>query len=177
MKKYDATILVVEGDEYERAFMGRAFRKLGVKGPVQLLSSGDEAIAYMKGEGRYADRKEYAYPSFVLTALKMPHGDGFSVLAFLKRNPEWAVIPTVVLSHSASHAEVKKAYRLGASSFHTKPGAQDDFLKLLSILHQYWMTCEVPEVDDDGKQLPTHSEDSTGEGSADPAAASRSKPS
>jgi hypothetical protein len=98
------------------------------------------------------------------------------VLAFLKRNPEWAVIPTVVLSGSASHAEVKKAYRLGASSFHTKPGAQDDFLKL-SILHQYWTTCEVPEVDDSGKQLPTQSEDTIGEGSADPAGTSRSKPS
>jgi CheY-like chemotaxis protein len=177
MKKYDATILVVEADEYERAFMERAFRQLGVKGPVQLLSSGDEAIAYMKGEGRYADRQKYAYPSFVLTALRMPHGDGFSVLAFLKRNPEWAVIPTVVLSGSASHAEVKKAYRLGASSYHRKPVGQDDFLKLLSILHQYWMTCEVPEVDDAGKQLPTHGEDSIGEGSADPAATSRSKPS
>jgi DNA-binding NarL/FixJ family response regulator len=98
-------------------------------------------------------------------------------LAFLKRNPEWAVIPTVVLSGSANPAEVKKAYRLGASSFHTKPVAQDDFLKLLSILHQYWMTCEVPEVDNDGKQLPTHGEDNIGEGSGEPATTSRSRPS
>src|SRR5436190_21083311 len=108
MKKYHATILVVEGDADERMFMERAFRKLGIDSPIQLVSSGDEAIAYMKGEGRYADRKQYAYPSFILTDLKMSHGDGFAVLAFLKRNPDWAIIPTVVLSGSASPEEIKK---------------------------------------------------------------------
>ena len=173
MKKYDATILVVEADEYERAFMERAFRQLGVKGPVQLLSSGDEAIAYMKGEGQYADRQKYAYPSFVLTDLRMSHGDGFAVLEFLKRNPDWAIIPTVVLSGSAIPEEINKAYRLGASSFHTKPLAQDDLLKLLSILHEYWMTCDVPEVDVDGKLLPIFSQDSMGERSPEPASGSK----
>ena len=174
MKKYHATILVVEGDADERMFMERAFRKLGIDSPIQLVSSGDEAIAYMKGEGRYADRKQYAYPSFILTDLKMSHGDGFAVLAFLKRNPDWAIIPTVVLSGSASPEEIKKAYRLGASSFHTKPNAHDDLVKLLSTLHEYWMTCEVPEVDEHGKQLPIYSQANMGDRS--PAPPSGSKP-
>lgn len=163
MKKYHETILVVEGDADERMLMERAFRKLGIESPIQLVGSGDEAIAYMKGEGRYADRREYAYPSFVLTELRMAHGDGFAVLAFLKRNPEWAVIPTVVLSASVSPEDIKKAYQLGASSFHIKPISNDDLVKLFSTIHEYWMTCEVPEVDVHGKQLPTDCQDNLGE--------------
>lgn len=173
MKKYDATILIVDGDADERMFMERAFRNLGIKSPIQLLSSGDEAISYMKGEGRYADRQKYAYPSFILTDLKMAHGDGFAVLAFLKRNPDWVIIPTVVFSGSASPADIKKAYRLGASSFHTKPVAHSDLVKLLSTLHEYWMTCDVPEVDVQGKQLPTYGQDNMGERSPEPASGSK----
>ncbi|HLY74676.1 MAG TPA: response regulator, partial [Planctomycetota bacterium] len=150
MKKYHDTILIVEGDADERMFMKRAFQKLRIKSPIQVVGSGNEAIAYMKGEGRYADRKEYAYPSFILTDLKMANGDGFAVLAFLNRNPDWAIIPTVVLSGTASPEDIKKAYRLGASSFHVKPMAYDDLVKLLSTLHEYWMSCEVPEVDEHG---------------------------
>ena len=64
--------------------------------PIQIVDNGLEAIAYMMGEGKYADRKTYAYPTFVITDLKMPQADGFSVLEFLKGNPEWAIIPTIV---------------------------------------------------------------------------------
>ena len=171
MKKYNATILVVDGDASDRMFMERAFRRLGIKGAIHLVSSGDEAISYMKGEGRYADRLEYPYPTFILTDLKMTQGDGFSVLAFLKRNPDWAIIPTVVLSASVSPDDIKKAYQLGASSFHNKPVSNEELAKLLATLHGYWTTCEVPEVDVNGKQVSTGARpDSVGEWSPTPAA-------
>jgi len=134
-----------------------------VEGPIHLVESGEEAIAYMKGEGRYSDRLRFAYPSFVITDLKMPRGDGFSVLEFLKRNPAWAIIPTVVLSASDDSDDIKKSYMLGASSFHCKPIEFDSLVKLLSVVHNYWMTCEVPEVDLTGKQLETESEGKLGE--------------
>src|SRR5687767_3902960 len=98
MRKYYATILVADDNESDRLFIERGFRQIGVEGPIHLVRSGDEAIAYMKGEGLYSDRGRFAYPSFVMTDLKMPQGDGFAVLDFLKRNPAWAIIPTVVLS-------------------------------------------------------------------------------
>ena len=163
MRKYHATILVAEDNPDDRQFIELGFRKIGVKGPIHLVGSGDEAIAYMKGEGRYSDRNQFAYPSFVITDLKMPQGDGFAVLAFLKRNPAWAIIPTVVLSASADPDDIKKSYMLGASSFHCKPHALDGLVNLLSMVHDYWMTCEVPEVDMTGKQVETHSKGKLGE--------------
>ncbi len=177
MKKYNATILVVDGDANDRMFMERAFRSLGIKGAIHLVASGDEAISYMKGDGRYSDRLKYPYPTFVLTDLKMTHGDGFAVLAFLKRNPDWAIIPTVVISASVGPDDIKKAYQLGASSFHNKPASHEALTKLLATLHEYWMTCEVPEVDVNGKQVPTGSrQDSVGEWSPRPAVAPGTQP-
>jgi CheY-like chemotaxis protein len=163
MRKYNATILIAEDNPDDRFMIERGFRKIGLQGPLHLVVDGAEAIAYMKGEGRYADRSQFAYPSFVITDLKMPRADGFAVLDFLKRNPAWAIIPTVVLSASADPDDIKKAYMLGASSFHCKPAGLDGLTKLLSVVHDYWMTCEVPEVDVTGKQLPTESDGKLGE--------------
>jgi CheY-like chemotaxis protein len=117
----------------------------------------------MMGEGKYADRKKYEYPTFIMTDLKMPNGDGFDVLNHLKRNPMWAIIPTVVLSASQEPDDIKKAYLLGASSYHVKPLSPDKMSEQLAVLNAYWLTCEVPAVDITGKKLPTDSRGKLGE--------------
>lgn len=60
MKKYHATILVVEDDPNDQVFIERAFRKIGVTDPIQVVGDGAEAIAYMMGEGKYSDREKFA---------------------------------------------------------------------------------------------------------------------
>jgi CheY-like chemotaxis protein len=163
MKKYHATILVVEDDQNDQFLIERAFRTIGVTDPIQIAGDGAEAISYMMGEGKFADRKKYAYPTFIITDLKMPKADGFAVLEFLKSNPEWKVIPTIVLSASADVDDIKKAYMLGASSYHVKPGTNEELRNQLAVINAYWMTCQVPEVDVTGKQLPTDSKGKLGE--------------
>jgi CheY-like chemotaxis protein len=127
------------------------------------LSDGVEAIAYMMGEGKYADRSKFAYPTFIMTDLKMPRKDGFAILEFLKSNPEWAVIPTIVFSASCDTDDIKKAYMLGASSYHVKPRTHGALMHQMLVLHSYWMTCEVPEVDSTGRQVRTESHGKLGE--------------
>jgi len=163
MKKYHSTILVVDDDRNDLILIENAFRAIGVKDPIHMVNGGREAIDYMTGEGIYADRNLYAYPTFITTDLKMPAVDGFAVLEHLKDHPQWAVIPTVVLTSSRDLDDIKKAYMLGASSYHVKPGSLEDLRRLLKVLHDYWMTCEVPQVDITGRQLHTDSEGKLGE--------------
>ena len=155
--------MVVDDDPSDLMLIERAFRAIGVKDPIHTINGGLEAIAYMMGEGKYSDRSEYAYPTFITTDLKMPGADGFAVLEHLKNNPEWAVIPTVVLTGSADLDDIKKAYMLGASSYHVKPSSPDGLRNILRALNNYWLTCEVPEVDSTGRQLRTDSAGKLGE--------------
>ena len=157
MKKPNATILIVDDDADFLTFVERAFRQNGVTSPIHRVHDGAEAIAYMMGEGKYADRKTYEYPTFIMTDLKMPKADGFAVLEHLKSNPEWAIIPTVVFSSSSDLDDIKKCYMLGASSYHVKPLSMVELREHLDILHKYWMTCETPEVDSSGRQKRTES--------------------
>ena len=155
--------MVVEDDPNDRFLIERAFRAVGVRDTIQLLADGAEAIAYLVGEGKYADRIKFPYPTFVITDLKMPRADGFAVLEFLKGNPEWAVIPTIVLSASHDLDDIKKSYALGANSYHVKPRSQNELRTQLGVIYAYWKTCEVPQVDISGKQLATNSAGKLGE--------------
>lgn len=163
MKNYYNTILIVEDDPNDQLLIQQAFRANGVTGALSVVADGVEAIAYLKGEGQYADREKFPYPTFIMTDLKMPRSDGFNVLEHLKGNPEWAIIPTVVFTASGDLDDIKKSYMLGASSYHIKPNNYPQLREQLKVLHDYWMTCEVPEIDITGKRLITESKGKLGE--------------
>jgi CheY-like chemotaxis protein len=87
MKATKFTVLLVEDDDDQRAFLRAAFQSFASHYRIQTLASGNEAIAYLKGEGKYSDRAQFEFPSYIITDLKMVPGDGFDVLEFIKRNP------------------------------------------------------------------------------------------
>ena len=151
MKTYQTAILVVEDDANDQELIKVAFGGLGL------------TIAYLMGDGKYSEPTEYPYPSFIITDLKMPRASGFEVLEHLKANPAFAIIPTVVLTASTDPDDIKKSYALGASSYHVKPHTLAELSSLIKVLHDYWMICEVPEVNAAGKQLPTDPKGQLGE--------------
>jgi CheY-like chemotaxis protein len=163
VKKYQSTIMIVDDNPTDLFLIGKVFREVSGTDPIHKITGGQEAIDYMMGKGKYSDRGTYAYPTFITIDLKMPGVDGFGVLEHLKKNPDWAIIPTVILSSSRDLDDIKKAYMLGASSYHVKPSSVDGLREQLKVLHDYWMTCEVPEVDTTGRQVPTKSDGKLGE--------------
>ncbi len=163
MKNYHSTIVVIDDDPNDLILIEKAFRSIGVKEPIHTLNGGAEAIAYMMGEGKYSDRTVFEYPTFITTDLKMPGIDGFAVLEHLRSHPECAVTPTVVLTASRDLDDIKRAYLLGATSYHVKPNSLAGLCQQLKVLHDYWVTCEVPQVDRTGRQLPTNSIGKLGE--------------
>ena len=163
MRHSHPTILIAEDNDDDMFLIERAFKQLGATYQLQPVNDGEEAVQYMMGEGKYADRVAFPYPNFVITDLKMPRKDGLGVLDFLKKNPEWAIIPTVVFSGSCNDDDIKKSYMLGASSYHVKPSGSDAMLHLIRALHTYWTTCEVPATDSTGRRLRTKSTGQLGE--------------
>jgi CheY-like chemotaxis protein len=156
-------LLIVDDDESDRYLLKRAFEKLNVGYRIQPLENGGEALAFIKGEGIYSDRKAYPFPSFILTDLKMPGGDGFDILFYLKEHPEILIVPVVMLSGSDHPDDVRQAYLLGASSFIVKPHGIDALEGIVQKLHYYWSECEVPLVDESGHAVLTDSKGKVGE--------------
>ena len=140
-------ILAVDDDPNHLMFLDAAFKFIGASSKVQTVCGGEEAMAYLNGDGDFADRARYPYPDVLLVDLKMPGLDGFTVLEFLRKKPRSSVIRTVVLSGSQDNDDIKKAYWLGASGYVVKPSSPADLRKAVKTLHDYWMLCESPERD------------------------------
>jgi len=157
MKRGNLTILVADDSHDDRLLLNRAFSKFSTVGiTLQMTSSGNEAVAYLRGIEPFDDRKRYPYPTFLLTDLKMSDGDGFTILDHLRSTPQSIVIPTVVLSASIDSDDIKRAYTFGASAYLTKPTNMVALTKMIRTLVEFWLVCEVPEVDQAGVQLQTN---------------------
>jgi CheY-like chemotaxis protein len=140
-------ILIAEDSEGDLLMLRRAFQQAGLLIPLQAVGDGEEAIAYLKGEGRFANRAEHPLPDLLLLDLKMPRKTGFDVLEWLQGQPTLAQLRVVVLTSSDEIRDVNRAYRLGAASFLTKPVNFIEFKDTIQAMYTYWMSMNrVPEI-------------------------------
>lgn len=131
----EGPVVIVDDDPYDAMLAEGIIDELQPRFPIQILTSGEDLISYLQGDGLYHDRSHYPYPGVVLLDLKMPKMDGFDVLKWLKDHPEHKDIPIVVLSGFVDMAgQVTRAYQLGAHSFLPKPVRQEDIESILSVL-------------------------------------------
>lgn len=162
MKAQRPCFLAVDDSLEDQILMSRALRSV-FAGPIRTVNSGNEAIRYLNGEGQFADRNQFPYPTTIMTDLKMQDGDGFDLLHNLKSNPMWAVIPTLVLSTSSDEDDIKKSYQLGASCYLVKPSGYPKLQQLMGKIIDFWKECEIPEIDVSGRMLMTESAGKIGE--------------
>jgi CheY-like chemotaxis protein len=132
-------ILIAEDNEDHVFLLRRALKKGAVLNPIFVVIDGEEAIAYLKGEGRFADRYEYPLPGLLLLDLKMPKKDGFEVLQWIREQPFLKRLRVVVLTTSDNPADINRAYELGANSFMIKPLERQQFLEVTEAIKGYWL--------------------------------------
>ncbi len=156
-------VLVVDDSPIDRELIVAGLRLAGLEKEIRTVEDGAQAIAYLSGQDKFADRAANPYPCFVLTDLKMPVADGFAVLEYMRSRPDLAIIPTVVFSGSSDPDDVKTAYQLGAASYIAKPGTSDELRKCLRLMYEYWTLCEVPPASLTGESVKTESRGKLGE--------------
>jgi CheY-like chemotaxis protein len=145
-----AVILVADDSEDDLLLIRRAFKKANISNPLHTVQSGDDAIAYLSGERKYANRAEYPLPDLFLLDLKMPGINGFEVLRWLRQHPGLQPLRVVVLTSSDHIRDVNLAYVLGANSFMLKPMDFEDFVELSRVLHEHWLfKSKAPETSRD----------------------------
>ncbi len=142
--KRNPVALVVEDDPTHRLLIRRC---IGDDRTVDLqeANDGEEAIEYLYGRGKYADRGRFPMPHVILLDLRMPRMDGWEVLQTVKGDRLLKDIPVVLLSSLADEEDVKKGYHMGANAYVTKPFDFDEFNEKLKSLGRFWMgTVETP---------------------------------
>lgn len=143
-------ILLVEDNPDDVLLIKRAFRRARIVNPLQVVTDGEAAMAYLAGEPPYEDRESYPLPLLVLLDLKLPKRSGLEVLAWLRAQILLKRLPVVVLTASRETPDINKAYDLGANSYLVKPVAFEDLVEMVKTLGLYWLILnEYPEIHDE----------------------------
>src|SRR5258705_2940594 len=130
-------ILLAEDNEADVVLLERAFEHLGVDVLLHVVQNGEQAIAYLQGEGKYQRREEFPLPDLLLLDLKMPLANGFEVIEWVRAQPRLAGLRIVVLTTSEQLRDIDRAHRLGANSFLVKPVSFDEFKETVRTLCDY----------------------------------------
>ena len=142
-----AVIMLVEDRDDDVLLVRKSLERAWINNPLQVVRNGEEAMNYLAGEGRYSRRTEYPLPDLILLDLKLPGIDGFEVLQWIRRQPDFGSITVVVLTSSDAIRDVNRAYALGANSFLVKPLEFENFVETARILKTYWLkTNKRPET-------------------------------
>ena len=142
------TVLLVEDDLNDVFLVKRAFKMAQIQNPLHIVTDGQQAIQYLRGEGKYADRQAWPLPKLVVMDIKMPLKTGFEVLEWVKRDPLFRRIPVVIVSGSDLPADINRAYKLGANAYMIKPVDFREVEHLFQSITHYWgLECAKPELE------------------------------
>jgi CheY-like chemotaxis protein len=127
----DTVALVVEDDPDQLA--------LAV---LRLTTAGYRVHAVQTVKALLESLKKQA-PDAIFLDVMLPDGDGFDVLATLRRHPSYALLPIVMLTVKAEPKEVSKGLALGADAYVTKPYGRNT----LDYVLRYVLNQAAPNYD------------------------------
>jgi CheY-like chemotaxis protein len=128
------SVLIADDSDSDRFFLRKAIEiaalRLRVIGEVW---NGQEAIAYLSGADRYADRRQHPLPDVLLLDVRMPLLDGLEVLKWLQTHP----VPGLKVAMLADSCEMDweaKARELGADFFFSKHQSSSELMVVAKTL-------------------------------------------
>ena len=129
-------ILLVEDNPGDVRLTQEAVREAKIRNTLNVVNDGEQAIAYVRRQGEYADRPR---PDLILLDLNLPRKDGREVLQDLKCDPDLHRIPVVVLTSSAAEQDILRTYDLYANAYVTKPVDLEQFMRVVSSIQDFWL--------------------------------------
>jgi CheY-like chemotaxis protein len=134
-----SVILLAEDEEDYVLLLQQAFSQANIQNPFYIVSTGQELVSYLKGEGKYVNRDEFPLPDLLLMDIKLAGFTGLEILGWLRSQPGLAGLRVLVLTSSDHLRDINDAYRLGANSFLLKPYDFSDLVHLAKMIKEYWL--------------------------------------
>ncbi len=137
-------ILMAEDNPADVRLMQLMLREAEVPSELHSVPDGEEALAYLRHQGKYGDAKR---PNLVLLDLNMPKRDGRSVLREVKADPDLRRIPIIVMTSSGAEEDIRQAYDAHANSYVRKSGDLGALKEIVATIERFWFrTAELPRA-------------------------------
>ena len=126
-----ARILVIDDNESDVYLLDRVLKKQDFPFELVHLINGDEALAFIRRQGAYADT---TVPNLILLDLNLSKYTGADILREIRSAPHLAGIPVCVWSSSRSRRDESQLKGLGVSQFIPKPSGLPQFMEIGKII-------------------------------------------
>ena len=136
-------ILLVEDNPDDELLAIRALKKNNIANTIDVARDGEEALEYLFGTGKYAERDTSDQPQVILLDLKLPKIDGLGVLRRIREDERTKMLPVVVFTSSDEERDLIESYSLGANSYVRKPVDFDQFMEAIRQLGLYWLVLNI----------------------------------
>jgi CheY-like chemotaxis protein len=125
-----------------------ALKEGKISNDLMVAKDGEEALDCLYQRGRFSDCGK---PDVILLDLNLPKLDGREVLRIVKSDDNLMHIPVIVLTTSRSEDDILKSYNLHANCYITKPLDMHDFLDVVRLTEQFWLSIvRLPSRTDNG---------------------------
>lgn len=138
MANQQLNILLVEDDEVDVMTVKRAFKNNHIMNPLFVAGDGIEALEKLRSSEVPKGRR------LVLLDLNMPRMNGIEFLEELRKDPELAATPVVVLTTSNDDQDKVQAYNMNVAGYLLKPVTFQNFCDVMVALNKYWSLVELP---------------------------------
>jgi two-component system, chemotaxis family, response regulator Rcp1 len=130
-------ILLIEDNPGDAFLTKEALREGRFSHRLSVVEDGEEAMHFLRREGKYLDAPR---PDLILLDLNLPKMDGRELLAEIKEDSQLRHIPVIVLTTSDARQDIWGAYKLHANCYLTKPIQMEDFLHKVRSVEDFWLT-------------------------------------
>jgi two-component system response regulator len=134
-------ILVVDDSEEDALLTLDALRNCAPDVAVLRLTDGEQALQFICATHGYAGRPP-GLPKLVLLDLHMPGMDGVAVLQALRARADTRDLPVVLWSSSSNQLLIEQGLEAGASAYHVKPSALDEYRAEIDRILRRWLRDE-----------------------------------
>jgi CheY-like chemotaxis protein len=130
-------ILLLEDEPADAFLVKMALKEGKIFADLHHVIDGREGIDFLQQTGKYIGAVR---PDLILLDLNMPRMNGYEFLKAIKSDLNFNDIPIVVLTTSDVESDVVRSYKLGASSYLSKPVDMEKFISMIHELGNYWFT-------------------------------------
>lgn len=136
-------ILLVEDSPNDVELTLEALSEHNIANEVEVAIDGQEALDYLRHQGKYADRQD-GNPAVILLDLKLPKINGIEVLREIRADDKLKLIPVVVLTSSHEEKDRVTSYNLGVNAYVVKPVNFPAFIDAVKTLGVFWAIINEP---------------------------------
>ena len=138
-KRPQAVVLRVDDNPDDLLLFQLAWERTRTENPIRFTATRKEAVDYLEGHGKFADREAYPLPAVIVIDMRLPDGIAAEFLLWLRAHPKLNRLVVIVLSGTAQQEDVNEAYRCGANSFLLKSPSSRHLQHTVNLIQSYWL--------------------------------------